>query len=380
MEGKIVISVSMRPFILTLVHEGHQGIEKSKAFARTAVWWPGISRMIESVVSACATCCSNRSKQPAEPLLPHAVPDYPWQKIGADIFTFNRKDFLLVVDYFSKFPIVVRLEDKAASTVSAALKSLFSIYGTPMTLFSDNMPFGAQQMRNFASKWNFDIVTSSPGFPQSNGQAERAIQTVKSFFKKSEISGDDPLLALMNYRATPLTGASKSPAELFLNRQIRTKLPVAVSKLIPEQSVSARDQLVDRQQRHKITHDRHAKDLKPLQPGDVVRVRQDDRLTHGIVTARHPSPRSYIVDTETGATLRRNRRHLFATKEAAPDTRPDMPDVTPDSTINSELLPVLPTDGGTKPNNSNSGILRQTVTSSGRPVRPPVRFRDFVTS
>lgn len=152
--------------------------------------------MIESVVSSCAACCSNRSKQPAEPLMPHAVPEYPWQKIGADIFSYNRRDFLLVVDYFSKFPLVVRLNDKVASTVSGVLKSLFAIYGTPMTLFSDNMPFASEYMRKFASDWNFDIVTSSPGFAQSNGQAERDIQTVKSFFKKAELSGSGSQVAM----------------------------------------------------------------------------------------------------------------------------------------------------------------------------------------
>jgi hypothetical protein len=65
--------------------------------------------MIDAAVGACSTCCANRRHQPPEPLLPHPVPSYPWEKIGADIFTFNRRDYLLVVDYFSKFPFVLLL-------------------------------------------------------------------------------------------------------------------------------------------------------------------------------------------------------------------------------------------------------------------------------
>ena len=54
-----------------------------------------------------------------------------------------------------------------------------------MTLFANNMPFASQQMQNFAVTWGFEIVTGSPEFAQSNGQAERSIQTVKGLFKKA---------------------------------------------------------------------------------------------------------------------------------------------------------------------------------------------------
>ena len=57
-----------------------------------------------------------------------------------------------------------------------------------MTLFADNMPIASQQMQNFAVTWGFEIATSSPEFAQSNGQAERSIQTVKGLFKNAEES------------------------------------------------------------------------------------------------------------------------------------------------------------------------------------------------
>lgn len=377
MDGKIIIPVAMRPSILALIHEGHQGMEKCKALARTTVWWPGISRMIETVVSSCAACCANRPQQPAETLKPHPVPSFPWEKIGVDIFCYNRKDYLLVVDYFSKFPLVLRIEDKAASTVCSSLRSLFAMFGVPVTLFADNMPFASQYMRKFAAEWDFEIVTSSPGFPQSNGQAERAIQTVKSLFKKSEQTSTDSAIALMNYTATPLTGSSKSPAELFYNRQIRTKIPVNVSKLVPGHATVNRQQLIDRQDKYKEVFDRNAKDLPPLKPGDVVRVRQlDSELTRGVVTSVHQSPRSYIVETERGSTLRRNRRHLISTKEPRPDTRPmDTEQLSP-AVSPTDPTPVTQTVSA---NNRPSGILKQSVTSSGRSVKLPVRFRDYVT-
>ncbi len=384
--GRIIVPVSMRPAMLALIHEGHLGAEKSKARARQSLWWPGMARMIDVTVGACATCCANRRQQPPETLLPHPVPLYPWQKVGTDIFTYNRRDYLLVVDYFSKFPFVSLLPDKTASSVVSALKPLFSIEGSPMTVFADNMPFTSQTMRQFAKDWNFDIITSSPGYPRSNGQAERCVQTVKTLMKKAEESKADPHIALLNYRATPLSGSDKSPAELFHNRRLRTKLPILTSQLVPIHADKTREQLVDRQRVQKEYHDRHARDLPPLKPGDVVRVQQRDELTRGVVTAVHSSPRSYIVDTERGTTVRRNRRHLISTRESRPDTRPPVPvtspDVTPATapstvvvdkpvTVNKSGIANKPT---TVPDAQPKSVLR--TTRSGRVVRPPVRFRD----
>jgi hypothetical protein len=148
MDNKIIIPVDMRPTMLALIHEGHLGIEKSNsASPPDFVQWPIMSRMIEGTVSSYAACCANRHQQSAEPLLPHPVPFFPWERIGADIFTFNKPDYLLVVKYFSKFPFVVLLTDKSASSVISVLKSLFAIYGAPLTLSADNTPFSSQLAR-----------------------------------------------------------------------------------------------------------------------------------------------------------------------------------------------------------------------------------------
>ena len=54
MDNKIINPAVMRPAMLALIHEGHLGIEKSKALARQTLWWPGMCRMIESTVGSCA--------------------------------------------------------------------------------------------------------------------------------------------------------------------------------------------------------------------------------------------------------------------------------------------------------------------------------------
>ena len=63
--------------------------------------WPGMSAQIEDMILRCATCIEERPEKQKEPLLPHDVPEQAWQKLGVDLF--KGKDYLLVVDYYSKY-------------------------------------------------------------------------------------------------------------------------------------------------------------------------------------------------------------------------------------------------------------------------------------
>ena len=82
--------------------------------------------------------------------------------------------------------------------------------------------------RKFSTECNSTHVTSSPRYLASNGKVERAVRTVKSFLKKY----NDPYLALLIYRSTPLHNGY-SPAELLMGRRLRTTLPVFLDQLKP---------------------------------------------------------------------------------------------------------------------------------------------------
>ena len=72
---------------------------------------------------------------------------------------------------------------------------------------SDNMPYASQEFREFAKEWGIRLITSSPLYAQSNGQAERYVQTMKRMLEKAAEEKKDPHLALLEYRNTPLAGA-----------------------------------------------------------------------------------------------------------------------------------------------------------------------------
>ena len=112
-----------------------------------------------------------------------------------------------------------------------AVKAVFSRHGIPESVRSGNGPqFSSHEFAKFAASYGFKHTTSSPYFPQSNGLAERTVQTVKNILKGNQ----DPYLALLTYRSTQLPWCGLSPAQLLRGRQLRTNFPQTLEHLKPE--------------------------------------------------------------------------------------------------------------------------------------------------
>ena len=307
---RLIIPSSMRPEMLTRVHQGHAGTEKCKARASGVMYWPNMSRDIELKVAKCPVCLTYSRSNQREPMIPHEMPTRPWAKLGTDLLEFGGKDYLVIVDYFSKYPEVVRLSGKSASCVISALKSVYARHGIPDTLISDNMPFASELFAQFADEWGFELVTSSPTYSQSNGMSERYVQTVKGFLKRALAEGQDIHLSLLEYRNTPLAGIGASPAQLLMSRRLKDTLPSTSSLLSPQVVSGTGSALAQRQASQKRYYDRGTKHLKSHKVGADVRVRLGKTWEHAQVTGIHDTPRSYLVTTEDGRTYRRNQRVL----------------------------------------------------------------------
>ena len=307
---RIVILTSLRQDILRRLHTGHQGIVKCRERARQSVWWPGLSAQLEKMVRNCEECCKYQSQR-AEPLMPSVLPELPFQKVGTDLFEWKKRVYLLLVDYYSRYIEIALLNSPTAAEVIAHMKSIFARHGIPELVVSDNGPqYSCEAFSEFASEYQFQHVTSSPLYPQSNGEAERAVKTIKGLLKKES----DPYLALLSYRATPLQ-IGYSPSELLMGRKLRTTVPTTRGQLIPRvpDSTVVRERDRHQKQRQEKTFNCHhgARDLPELSPGDTVWV--PDRRSEAIVQDE-ANPRSYEVETTDG-TYRRNRRDLVQLPE-----------------------------------------------------------------
>ena len=98
---RIIIPPRLRADVLRRLHDGHQGITKTRANAASSVWWPGISQDIANVVQNCAMCEKYRRER-IEPMKGTEFPDRPWSRVGVDVFQHKDKHYLLAVDYFSR--------------------------------------------------------------------------------------------------------------------------------------------------------------------------------------------------------------------------------------------------------------------------------------
>ena len=209
---RIVIPSSIQLEILDKIHEGQQGIAKCRERAKSSVWWPGLSREIQDLVQQCRICALHRGNKP-EPLIATPLPDRPWQIVATDLSKMKGMDYLIVIDYYSSYVEVAAMtKTTKSSEVIRALKSIFTCHGIPEQVRSDNgLQYESAEFSHFAKEWGFKHVTSSPRFPQSNGEVERGVRTVKNLLLKAE----DPAKGLLANRSTPLA-CKFSPAQLLM--------------------------------------------------------------------------------------------------------------------------------------------------------------------
>ena len=231
------------------------------------------------------------------------IPAFPWTKIATDIFHFEGDSFLLV-DYTSRYPIICKLNSMTAQHVVGHLKVIFSEYGWPDTSVSDNGPcYVAEAFTKTMQDYRVNLITSSPHYPQSNGLAEKFVQTVKHLFYKAKEEGADLYKALMIYHNMPLTSNLQSPMQILQNRVARPQLPM---------SNSARRQLgLEAEKARTKTKNENLPSHDLYLDQDVMM--QDPtskQWSTAVITKCCTEPRSYQVTTSDNVTYRKMQAHL----------------------------------------------------------------------
>ncbi len=276
--------------------------------------------------------------------------------IATDLFVWNETNYVVVVDYYSRYFEVGRLRDTKATTVINKIKSFLSRHGIVEKVISDNGPqYASEEFKQFAREWDFEHTCSSPLYPQSNGLAEKTVQTVKRLFTKAKSDSKDPYLALLEYRNTPLE-CGKSPAQLLMGRQLRSVLPITSKHLEPNvpSTKYVREQISRSHEKTKMYYDKSSNPPKPLEIGESVRIRTRKGLWKRAIVCEKINSKSYIVDTDDGGRYRRNRRHLLKTREEVVSSPParNMPLDPPTILVtqpNVPKTPTIPTDNNVAP-------------------------------
>ena len=185
LKGKcIMIPNSLKEQVLNQLHTNDMGIEKTKLLAHECVYWPSINADIKKYITQWATCLQFQQTQPQERIIHHEITLWPWEVVGADMFHYNNKNYLCLVDYNSKFPVIKRLEGPSAENLINAVKIIFMEYGIPHKLMSDaGTNFVSDRFWKFCKAINIEQATSLVYHHQVTGRLRPASNLLSELSK-----------------------------------------------------------------------------------------------------------------------------------------------------------------------------------------------------
>lgn len=389
---RLVVPSAARDEILEKLHVSHRGIVACKSKARVYFYWPNINKDVETFVNKCKICQQLQRNNQKEVLLDQNLPSRPWQKVACDFYYLRGQQYILIIDYFSKFVELKHMKSNTAQTVINVLKPIFARHGIPEEFVSDGgPPFNSEKVQNFFKDWNITHFITSPYNPRSNGQVERSVQTLKRSLTKAAEDGKDLNLVLLDYRTQPSSDLP-SPAELLMGRRLRSILPSHPACLKPKFPIARVTETLKKRQEIQNKHaNRHAKKHPELQTGAKVwfKKKPNEQWIQGIIIRTGPQPRSYLIKGRDGDIFRRNRFHIrpdFTTcnnemwtrtvEDFYSSTCDGKPTTKPNSSTEPGILSDQPNSSSEPEVNCQQTMPDQPVRKSNRTVLKPLRYRD----
>lgn len=229
---RIVIPRSLQKIMVQIAHQGHQGIVKTKRLARRHIWFPRMDQLLENAVRDCKQCRINTKSTKLNPVQSTAMPLGPWRKLALDYYgPIWGKYVLVLIDYFSRYPLVKILGSTNAKTIIPYLDEVFALFGIPKSVKSDNgPPFNSWEFKAFCEENNIIHEKITPYWPRANGLVEAFMKNITKCVKNATETGrpfeEELRDFLRSYRATPHSSTKVSPNDLlFKGKPSTTKLP-----------------------------------------------------------------------------------------------------------------------------------------------------------
>ena len=310
---QIVVPTTLRAKLLQIAHDipaaGHLGVAKTRNRLLRHFYWPSLSRDTKNYCRSCDICQRlGKGKNPAPaPLQSIPLVNEPFVQIAIDIIgplpickESGNRYILTVLDLCTHFPEAVPLKQHTAADVAQALGTVFSRYGFPQEILSDQgSDFMSELMQVFLNDFAINHVRASPYHPQTNGACERFNGTLKTMLRslteQFPDSWDTALpWVLFAYREVPVETLGCSPFELMFGRSVPGPLSLVKSAWLRETDLStakrsvvefmlntrqhlhhalelANQQATQERTKAKVWYDRRAR-LRTFEPGDKVLV------------------------------------------------------------------------------------------------------------
>ena len=377
---RLLVPEKLRPRILQLAHEGHQGVVKTKKLLRQKVWYPGIDKDVEELVTGCIPCQATGLAPPPEPLQMSQMPEQPWSEVSADFYgpVPTGEYILVLVDGHSRYPEVDIVKSTSAVAVIPKIDRMLSTHGVPHIIKTDNgPPFNGSEFKKYSKEKGFIHRKITPYWPKANAEAERFMRTMGKAIRTAHAEGKNwrPALNqfLLNYRATAHVTTGVSPAELLFGRPIRTKLPEPAAAA---QNSTARKRDAGAKDKMKAYADRKTgARSSPVKEGDTVLLKQKKEnkfsTNFGIKPYRVEQRQGSMVIVK-GADGRRTARNVTHVKKVPPFRQgQNMNDEDADIGDDLDQQPDV-----VQPQLQQEAVPQPLRHNPPRARRPPARFRD----
>ncbi|XP_061377231.1 uncharacterized protein K02A2.6-like [Danaus plexippus] len=281
------------------------GIIKTKSWARSYVWWPGIDQDVEGQCRACDTCAQEADAPPRASPTPWPYHLQPWSRLHIDFLgPIRGLTFMVMVDSTSKWLEIFEMKSTNATSVIKVLRTTFARFGLPMEVVSDQgPPFSSSEFNSFLVNNGITQSYSPVYHPASNGAAENAVKQCKRAIKKAfrdKVDVDTALQTfLLMYRNTIHSTTGETPAILLQKRKLRTRLDLIRNDVGLKQKVLT---VQDKQVKNAGGVERE------FSPGDTVWFRRyggNEKWVKGTIIDKEGS-RRLIVDNGNGQFQKRH--------------------------------------------------------------------------
>jgi hypothetical protein len=245
---RVVPPITDRESIVAKMHaeNGHFGIKRTVHLVATNFWWRTMRHDVAVHVRDCSLCqrakCSFNSQQPTLTPLEISGVMYRWgcDLCGPFVETPRGNKYVMVcIEYYTKNVELIPIPCKtAAMTAYTLAHNVIGRYGAPAEIVTDSGSEWSAEFEDLLVRCMIDHRKASPGHPQADGLAERAVQTLKRGLRKlregHEHGGWDlqvPWIAL-GYRCSPQASTGFTP--YLLTYGVEPTLPPAIKVRLME--------------------------------------------------------------------------------------------------------------------------------------------------
>ena len=226
-----VVPRMIRSKVIETAHRSHFGMSTTKLLLKRNVWWPGMDRDVENYIRNCSGCAMKPKANIESQLHRWDRVKEPFERIHIDwAYVPSIGNILIIVDAMTGWVEAMRCQDRSSEAVMQILRAIFARFGVPVSIVTDNAKeFISEEVMTWIHKIGARAIQCPQYHPQSNGLAERMVQTIKRAIKIWSIEKGDfhgfLQKILLTYRSSRIVGnRNGTPAKLMFGREIRHPL------------------------------------------------------------------------------------------------------------------------------------------------------------